>query len=421
MTYNETILWQRFMQDKGVLNNFEYLYRAHRFDKRSLEQYLEETEAEDVILNGFDFSGARNTIFDFKYWKALNEKWQRRLREFRDTGKMEEEAQILCAHCKRVLPKSAFEYTTKGILHKHCKECESGEWDRRRKEQEKAAKELENKQKEVRELEKAIADKQWSLSVKQAALAKIKGEIQPEQPAATVEPEAHVSRPVTPDKLTAPKLGEYDATLHFKKGQKSITFNAVLSAQLQKGQFTKCFLNADRQHRMFLLFNRVDGSNVTGVSSRASMLLGVNSVEICRTLAARFNLEEGDNYYLHITRNLSKTSNYLTVEVLKVRSREEYIKIAQQREEGTEDEEPTPVVEEQQQEPEPVKSEPLIDFDVPDEAQAPEPATKPSTAVRLLEEMINRGMATERDMATFLYQRGWRLQEPVTAYKKFSL
>ena len=49
MTYNETILWQRFMQGKGVMNNFEYLYRSHRFDKRDLEQYLEDVEAEDVI------------------------------------------------------------------------------------------------------------------------------------------------------------------------------------------------------------------------------------------------------------------------------------------------------------------------------------------------------------------------------------
>ena len=45
MTYNETILWQRFMQGKGVMNNFTYLYNAHKFDKRSLDEYLEDVAA----------------------------------------------------------------------------------------------------------------------------------------------------------------------------------------------------------------------------------------------------------------------------------------------------------------------------------------------------------------------------------------
>ena len=83
MTYDEITLWRRFMQSKATLNNFEYLYHSHRFDKRDLEQYLEETDAEDVLLSAFDFSGAGNTIFGYQYWKNLDEKWQAKLNSYR--------------------------------------------------------------------------------------------------------------------------------------------------------------------------------------------------------------------------------------------------------------------------------------------------------------------------------------------------
>ena len=149
-------------------------------------------------------------------------------------------------------------------------------------------------------------------------------------------------KPASLERLTAPKLGEYDATLHYKSAQKSITFNATLSELLQKGQFTKCYLNSDRTHRQFLIFNRVEGANIVGVSSRASMLLGINSAEICRTLATRFNLTMGDNYYLHITRNLSRRDEIVTIEVLAVRSRDEYVTIAQRRDGKEPVEEPKP-------------------------------------------------------------------------------
>ena len=66
MTYDETTLWRRFMHSKATLNNFEYLFHSHRFYKRDLEQNLEDTAAEDVLLSAFDFSGAGNTIFGYQ-------------------------------------------------------------------------------------------------------------------------------------------------------------------------------------------------------------------------------------------------------------------------------------------------------------------------------------------------------------------
>lgn len=138
MTYDEITLFRKFLTGKGMMNNFEWFYLNHRWKTVSIDYYYEHVQAEDVILDAFDMSSAGNTIFNFRYWKALDEKWQRKLLEFRATGVIDEDATVKCAHCGRVLQRSAFLYRTNGLLHKHCRECESGEYDRRLKEFKKA-------------------------------------------------------------------------------------------------------------------------------------------------------------------------------------------------------------------------------------------------------------------------------------------
>ena len=164
MTYDEITLFRRFLTDKGTLNNFEYFYANHRFKRISIDVYLEQVAPEDAILDAFDMGEARNTIFNFQYWKKLDEKWQRKMQDFRETGRMDvPEQQVYCPHCKRLMPKSSFLYNSKGQLHKHCQECESGEFDRVKKEKEKAAKEQEQLEKQARQLEKEIGEKQAKL------------------------------------------------------------------------------------------------------------------------------------------------------------------------------------------------------------------------------------------------------------------
>jgi len=424
MTYNETILWQRFMQGKGVMNNFTYLYNAHKFDKRSLDEYLEDVAAEDVILSAFDFTGAGNTIFGFKYWKDMDAKWQVKLAEFREKGSIDiPEEQIRCPHCGRLRPRSAFSVGSKGQLHKHCKECEGGFWDKQRKEREKEEKEREKLEKERRQLEKEIGEKMAKLD---RLTAKADAPAQADEPDAVEQPVV-TDAPMRSDALVAPKLGEYDATLHYKTAQKSITFNATLSAKIQEGQFTKCYLNSDKSHRQFLIFNRVEGANVTSASSRASMLVQVCSADICRSLAARFNLEVGDNYYLHITKDLAPKADVITIEILKVRTRDEYVKLAQHREEAEREGKPMPGedVPEYYEMEEPITEQPeqedgpFVDF--VDDA----PANKKSkvTADDVLQAAIDKGVLTEHDIAAFLCRKGWELHEPVvvTKLKKFSI
>lgn len=164
MTYDEITLFRRFLTDKGTLNNFEYFYANHRFKPVTIDAYYENVEAEDAILEAFDMGAAGNSIFNFQYWKKLDEKWQRKLEDFRETGKLNmAESKVYCPHCKRMMPKSSFRYNSKGQLHKHCMECEDGEWDRKRKEEEKEAKEQEKLEKQTRQLEKEIGEKQAKL------------------------------------------------------------------------------------------------------------------------------------------------------------------------------------------------------------------------------------------------------------------
>ena len=503
------------MQGKGILNNFTYLYDAHKFDKRSMEQYLEDVAAEDVILNAFDFTGAGNTIFGFKYWKDIDTKWQQKLAEYRQTGSADIPGeQIYCPHCGRLRPKSAFAFSAKGVLHKHCRECEGGFWDKQKKEREKQEKEREKQEKAMRQLEKEIAEKQAKLerisaesmtinnraemakqqiADGQAGLnkttkvcdhcgkRKLKSEFSanPASPdgldawckkcqtaATNVSAEADFLQereerkqaiinaapkpaavsvvkpaPIKPDRLVAPRLGEHDATRHYKKGQKSITFNAILSQQIRDGQYTKCMLNPDRSHRMFLIFNRVDGANITGASNLAQGLLNVNSADIVRALAARFNLEEGNNYYLHITKNLAPKADVITIEIIKVRTLDEYIRIVEQREEAEKKGRPVPGEDVPEYEVEEVAENrheesvvnqheesvvnriedsssdfPMIDF-------APSLSDVNVTPEAVLQAAIDRGILTERDIAAFLCRKGWELHEPVvvTKLKKFSL
>ena len=106
----------------------------------------------------------------------------------------------------------------------------------------------------------------------------------------------------------------------------------MLSDIVRRAGLTKCYIYADRKGCQFLVFNNAEGSNVTRATSRTSDLLQVCSSSICRQIAERFELRIGDNYYLHVTKNLAHTADIVNVEVKQVRTREEYAVIVAQRE-----------------------------------------------------------------------------------------
>ena len=124
MTYNEITLFRRFMTNKGVLNNFEYLFEHHRFEPKTIDQYYDDTSADLVIMTAFDFSKCDRTIFNYAYWEKIDQKWQYCLKMFREEGKMENPPELRCAKCGKMKPITAFNLGKKLVPHKYCKECE---------------------------------------------------------------------------------------------------------------------------------------------------------------------------------------------------------------------------------------------------------------------------------------------------------
>lgn len=496
MTYDEITLFRRFLQDKGMLNNYEVFYRNHRFEKIDLDTFLEDVDAKDAILLAFDLDGAPNSIFTAKYWQQLNEKWMKRLAEFHENGEMIAEMQIRCDHCGRMMPRSMFAYNPKGQLHKHCRECESGEWDRKRKEQEKADKEKEKAAKAMRQLEIEIAAKKAKLERLAAEQqAQIEAEAQ-EAIEAQEREEANLNKTTkvcdhcgkrklrsefdesgtSPDGLqswckkcqsaaanvsaesdflyerrqkmeamkapdaevevkTAPRLGEHDATMHFKANEKRIAFNGILSAQIQQAGLTKCYLSTERDGRQFLVFNNSEGANVTQLSTRNSNLSQVCSSSICRQIAEKYRLTLGENYYLHVTKNLARQKDLINIEVKQVRTREEYAVIVANREskqlipgrdipewQEPEEKHDMPLIEfTETEQPAPKKLNVQMTVDTKNaQVGIPVSGRKPED---ILQQLIDRGHLKEEDIATFLYNKGWKLQRPVvvTTHKKFKV
>lgn len=125
MTYDETTLFRNFLRNKGVLNNYEFFYQHHRFDKKSIVEFYDDTPAEQVIMTAFDFGKSQNTIFGYKYWDGLNEKWLKVLKSFRENGgKIDNTPLVRCGKCGKMLPEKEFRVRKNGLLHKFCLSCE---------------------------------------------------------------------------------------------------------------------------------------------------------------------------------------------------------------------------------------------------------------------------------------------------------
>ena len=406
-----------------------------------------------------------------------------------------EDARVFCTNCKRLLPLSMFSFVKKGNrLHKHCKECESGEWDKQRTEQEQewwkqnskvcarcgerllrtefyesetsddglqswckkcqnemshAANMADNQplpepdvkgerdrsyrgpenmleylptrftKKKLMQVRTVLgmdpdgAPRQIRVWKDRGFIALVGGELYSKTTKYMEIKGKGVLDDADGDDMqkvpTRAALGEHDATMQYRDKQKCIAFNAILSEQVVGGGYTKCQLIGDRHDRQFLVFNNVDGANVTRADGQT--LAVVSSSDMVRSLAERFNLKLGDKYHLHITRNLSKKPECLNVEILAAQSSEEYIKTLERRmraeEKNTADgKTEKPAAKTQQVE----KKEPPQENDRP---------LSIKNADDVICYIIEKCHVTERDLAFYLYRHGWRLEEPVTSYKKF--
>ena len=332
MTYDEITLFRKFLTDKSMLNNFEYFYANHRFKQISIDDYYEQVVAEDVILDAFDMGSAGNTIFSFQYWKKLNEKWQRKLQEFRLTGKIIEVSTIKCAHCGRVLPKSSFLIRANGLLHKHCKECESGEWDKQKREKEKEAKEKEKLEKEARQLEKEIGEKQ-------AKLQRLTGEAPTVDRQREKEIEhalnyaAQVSDKVIPEPITEPQkprkmedftffdfekksslvnsIGPNKFAINNKRGNYTVVMNIEDSKAIIDANLMRLRLRQDNiTGALHFVFNATVGATCIIKNKKNVTVANKDLVEFLIKALGYTNTSE--RVLVDISDNLSRTRDYVT-------------------------------------------------------------------------------------------------------------
>lgn len=334
MNYDEITMFRKFLAAKGTLANFEYFYTKRRFRSISMDEYLEQVNAEYAILDAFDMGGAHNTIFNYQYWKGLDEKWQRKLEEFRRTGKADiKEPEIYCPHCKRILPKSSFDYNTKGTLHKHCKECESGEWDRIRKEREEAAKEQEQREKQAKQLEKEIGEKQ-------AKLERLTGSRREKEIEEALDYAAQVSDKREPEPATIPvtprRVGDFT---FFDFEKKSSLVHAIgpnkFAVNNKKGNYT-VVMNVDDSKAIIdanLLRLRLRQDNITGALHfvfnatagatcviRNKKNVAVANKDLVDFLVSALGYSRStERFLVDISDNLSRTKDYVTFLVKKPR------------------------------------------------------------------------------------------------------
>lgn len=323
MTYDEITLFRRFMGDKGTLNNFEYFYSKHRFQPVSIDAYYEQTQAEDVILNAFDMSAGGNSIFNWQYWKKLDERWQRRLQEFRDTGKINEEATIKCSQCKRILPKSAFLLRSNGLLHKHCKECESGEYARRMKEKKKAEEELIAEKRRSDEFARA-RQKEIECSLDYAAKvdARLEKESESREPITTNLTEKKVEDFTFFDfekkSSLANSIGPNKFAINNKRGNYTVVMNIEDSKAIIDAGLMRLRLRQDNiTGAMHFVFNATVGAACCIKNKRN---VAVSNKDLVEFLIKSLGYDKAtERVLVDISDNLSRTRDYVTFLIKKPR------------------------------------------------------------------------------------------------------
>lgn len=314
MTYDEITLFRKFLTGKGVVNNFEYFYANHRFERISIDEYYEQVMAEDVILNAFDMGAAGNSIFNFKYWKSLDERWQRKLQEFRQTGKITEEATVKCGQCGRVLPKSAFLLRSNGLLHKHCKECESGEYAKRQKELKKAWEEKENLQRVNSSAEQA-RKKEIEHALNYAANLDARLEKEQEQPIITT------NQPKKMEDFTffdfekksslANSIGPNKFAINNKRGNYTVVMNIEDSKAIIDANLMRLRLRQDNiTGALHFVFNSTVGATCVIKNKRNVTIANKELVEFLVKALGYSNTSE--RVLVDISDNLSRTRDYVT-------------------------------------------------------------------------------------------------------------
>lgn len=111
--------FKKFLNGKGIYRAFEGIYNNFRFDERPLNQYLEETPANVVVIAAFDMSRVARTVFNEEYWRKIQASWDKQQPKDYKINPW-----FVCKKCGEEKYISEFEIDDNLNPHTLCKECE---------------------------------------------------------------------------------------------------------------------------------------------------------------------------------------------------------------------------------------------------------------------------------------------------------
>ncbi len=311
------------MTNKGVLNNFEYLFHNHGFEKKTIDQYYEDADAEFVIMTAFDFAKVDRTVYNYTFWEKLDQKWQFCLKRYREEGKMENPPEMRCAKCGKMKPINEFNLGKNLVPHKNCKMCET----------------------------KLVARK-IATSTTTEGIFKICAHCGKKKPIDEFHPKResvdghsdyckdciHEAQRLKydptnneetnmenftffdfdkPSGVRERQIQEGQAAINYKKKGSYLTFGQKESQELCKAELNHVRVRLDNiTGAIHLVFNKDKGAAVT-LRNRKNAIIG--NQELVNFIMDKLKLEkkDGERHIIDIGCNLSKTNEFITYNILK--------------------------------------------------------------------------------------------------------
>lgn len=318
MTYDETTLFRNFLRNKGILNNFEFFYQHHRFDKKSIVEYYDDTPAEQVIMTAFDFSKPKNTIFGYKYWDDINEKWLKVLKSFYENSKKIDNTPLVrCGKCGKMLPETEFRVRKNGLLHKFCITCEGGK-PLEKKDTKVCTRCGEEKPRD--EFYNSPSSKDGKASYCKECVKELSREIyynkKEKQQSNENNMEDYTFYDFDNSNQDSRIIAEGTAVIYYRTKNKYLIFGKTESEEILRSGLVKMRVRVDNiTGAIHFLFNKEQGAT----SNTKSKNVRFTNSELVEFLMVQLGLErkEGSRYIISIGQNLSRTSDFITYKVSK--------------------------------------------------------------------------------------------------------
>ena len=115
------------------------------------------------------------------------------------------------------------------------------------------------------------------------------------------------------------RLGIHEASVNYSQMRKcQIIFNQDISKDIMEKGMMRCLVSEDKvKHRLFIVFSKTEGHKVTK-NGQYGQTVSINTYHVNDIVMAFFGLTGiFGNYRLHVTGNLAKTADCITVQLVK--------------------------------------------------------------------------------------------------------